>query len=157
MPLQREILTLELTKLFDNSHPLFKGYPDTLQQGAKNFSEAISTYGKTIIPTSKTQDPARVAMENILATMKTGGVTQLPILLQAFTVWSTTLAGGMVSEIISSTPPVGVPLLSPFMVTTYFSNNAAAKIASDWASAIDLWVKTGTWTNITTTITSNWS
>lgn len=146
MPLLQPLLEAELLKVIDPENPGFVGYPPDLATGAANFGTAFQTYflGLVVPPEGPALAQAQVGtFVSTLIAQCTPLITateppSVSPFVPAITLYVAAIASGV--SVGSALPPPA-PLVLPI---TNFESHAEA--AQTIASAVDLWVRTATYT-----------
>ena len=152
MPLTKSILVNELKKIMDSNSPDFIGFPSDNKKAAANWSKAINTYAKSVIPASTTSTNAKAAMEAVLQGLSyTAGSI---VFVNSFTSYSAILATGMSPSFTGTPPPKSIDFTTVF--TLPYNTSIDTRI-QQMASIIDTWFRTGLAVNATTGATINWN
>lgn len=125
--------------------PLFQSPPDNRPDCASSWASAMNTYTAGIIPASTTVSAAATALEAELigvfdswwSTDEQSGLTLDPF-ETAFANFALVVAGGMTAAGYTGTPPPGLVGFSSLLDA---EDHATA--ASNFASKIDTWMRTG--------------
>jgi hypothetical protein len=138
MPLNLGALQNGLQSVADNA-------PKGPAAAGQAWADAVQSYASGVIPASTTVSAATATLAGALATAFSGGAAA-PGMESALASFALTVAGGMAAAGFAGVPPVG-----PVGFATQFGgpkpqNHADA--ASQLASLIDSWMKTGTATLI---------
>jgi hypothetical protein len=161
MPLQSPLLVSELRKFMDKEYEQFQGFPkdpthqNTQERFQNKWANAVFIYsGTQIFPPSTSGVQAREAMKKTLSkidnTTLGGGIGGLKDGLVAYV---TQLGLGM-QPTFTANPPQRSNLNLQVLSTP---NNDASLVATQLATQIDSWFKTGTATNNTSGATVNWA
>ena len=153
MPLVKETLVNALKNLVSNVN----NFPDSYEQAAVNFSNAINNYGSLVVPPSTTSELAKQAFVSAFIASKPK--QSLEILVDAISAYCISLATGMVPTFVGVPPATTPALKSALNIAGQIALNGGS--ADDWASAaataIDTYFKTGTATNSSTGATITWT
>ena len=116
--------------------------PDSIAAAASDWADAVEAYASGVIPASTTVTAAAATLETALVSAfgSTVAATTAAAMEAAFLAFATTIALGMLPAWTGTPPPAPVGFSA--LLTT--NKDTAAIFASDWASAIDAWTKTGT-------------
>jgi hypothetical protein len=131
----------EFSKLIDQNDPAFLGHPSNISGVADNWSNVLLNYAGTAIPSSSTATVAAQAAKTVLLGATAPG-SFFPLLVQAYSAFANTLAGGMVSGGSGMAPPVPIDF-SPVLALP-LSANSTPQIISLFSSITDAWFRTGT-------------
>ena len=157
MPLVPTILQNEITKIIDESSPLFEGFPADSPEVADRWSEAIRIYTQSILPLSINGALAKQAMYSTLLAINSQTPTGLTIFCAGVLSFATTLGLGMQPLFTATPPPAPLePLLSPIIISG-FAGASSAVIAPQMSTAIDGWFRTGLAINNASGVTIPWS
>lgn len=153
MPLVKQVLENSLKNLVSNPD----NFPDSYEQAAANFADAINDYGKLVVPSTTTSELAKQAFVSAFIASKPK--QSLDILVDAITAYCVSLATGMAPAFVG-VPPTTTPILqAALQLAGQIALNGGT--ADDWASAaataIDTYFRTGTATNSSTGVTITWS
>lgn len=147
MPLDTQILRVELMKVFD-----FKNYPNSLENAAQRWANAFHLYAKNVIPFSTTSEQAKKAfVDSFLQINFLNGKTQFPL---CFISYASILASGMLPTFLG-TPPIGTPLFESVYSAGY-SGKSSETCVDIFVGIVDSWMKTGIAVNISTTSIIKW-
>ena len=151
-------LTQYLREIWDSEYSNFKGWPDTLEEGAKRFSNIMLDYyssmiapvGGKSIPTLSSAIKSFEA-SFLLASKSQTLNTQLEILL---TILHIQLCAGVTSLQWVTVPPGSLNLKSCYLQGNY--EGKAITVCQRMASAIDRYVHLTSSTNSTSGVTMKW-
>lgn len=153
MPLLPSVLQQELLKVMDDTNPQFKGFPETVEDVANNWSNAIDLYAKGVIPASLSAPLAKQAMYGVMLGMN-APLAGLVIFPSAFTAYAVALGSGMQPTFTGVPPPAPINLTPAFAVP--FEAPISTRV-SVMAGIIDLWFRTGTAINNASGVTTIWA
>ena len=131
--------------------PLYIGFtvfPASEEEAIEALANVFYQYSLTIVPACVTQAAAREVMKIELAGMNAAGAAPAKITAAALT-----FASALLMEGYTSVPPP-TPLDLSSVAAIGFAGGSAEVCATELATVIDAWFRTGTATNGTTTI--NW-
>lgn len=133
MPLDAPGLEADLEELF--AEP-----PATVAECADAWAAAVGAYASGVVPASATVAAAQAALAGALLSAFQTPAAAAPM-EAAFTAFATTVGAGMAPAFVATPPPspVGIATLS---APPHPETHAAA--ANKYATAIDVWMKTGT-------------
>lgn len=136
MPLVPATLQAQLASTFANP-------PETAQQCAQAWANAMQAYAAAIVPPSTTVAAATSALSTALAVAFTQRPSGAAAMENAFAAFAVSLGGGMAGY-------VAVPPVAPIGFASLFATHPAthAEAAQRLTSAIDSWMRTGTATLI---------
>ena len=129
MPLIVSTLQNKLRILFDDP-------PQTTQECAQAWADAMQFYALPVVPPSATVAAAAQALKGALSGMQAPGAA-VQVFTLAFASFGVTVAGGMPVGTGPAVPPA-VPFILPVAPTS--SPEVAATVIS---TAIDIWMRTG--------------
>lgn len=136
-------LGLSLSKMIDSLHPLFKGHPESNQDAAKNWANAICDYAAEVTP-SVTEVSALAAKKVFEASVL--GIIESQTFISSITgiltTYATALASGMAPSFIGTPPATPIDLSSSWTIIE--SGGTEADLVEDLKSKISAWLKTGT-------------
>lgn len=140
MPLLPNVLNAEILKLTDENDPGFKGYAETAEQAAENWSSAMLAYlSGQLFPlgapaaAAGAATPAQEAYKAALRTRQ----NPLDAMLKVFTTAIATASGGVAP---SGDPPFALAL-APFLLAPVEDPGPPAQAM---AAAVQVWMLTGT-------------
>lgn len=155
MPLILSNLKVGISKICDQEHLLFQGFPSNTIQVADRWSTAINDYAALVIPASLNSSLAkeafRIALLSISSEVPNGAV----LFKTAFSSYAAQLAIGMSPTFKGNPPPVPIELSSVFALG--FSGGSSEQCVQMMSGIIDLWFRTGTATNTVSGVTTPWS
>lgn len=140
MALLPATLINEFNAFFDQENALFQGFPQSQQDAAQLWADAVATYALAITPPSTTNQAAKAAMIGQLNQINNEAANGIVIISVAFTAFATQLALGM-APFVGTPPPVPVDL-SP-VYNLGFSGAPASICLQTMAGIIDTWFRTG--------------
>lgn len=150
-------LKSEILKLTDQSNDEFIGFPDSTEEAVENWGKLFEIYLDGFFPQSSTIKESILVLKNTLLEINTGGpkVFGLAItaMAQAIAPGISIASGGQ----LTGTPPI-IPLIGLEEVFEQGSKNLlnSEQIAEIISNIIDIWMKTGMYTNNGTGATGNW-
>ena len=136
MALVSSVLNIEVSKIMDNEHLLFEGFPQNNIEVADRWSKAINTYACKVLPASNTFKEAEQSMKSVLLGIGTGNGDV--ILKLAFTSYAITLALGMQASGFTATPPpTQIDFTALFALS--FSGAKQSEIVNLFVTITDVW------------------
>lgn len=139
MALVLSVLESEIRKIIDQEFEQFEGFPQTAQETATRWANAIDIYASSVIPPSTTTQQAKQSLESIFLGLNVNGALIFPL---GFTVYASILATGMLPLFVSVPPP------SPIVLAPVFAAGLSGAPSSTCAQlmsvTIDAWFRTGT-------------
>lgn len=154
MPLLPTILQDELSKIMDSDYPSFSGFGNSQLEIAEKWADALGNYTVGIVIPSTMQSLAKQSFISVFSTIvQPNGI---PLIQQAFTTYGSSLAIGMITPAFTAVPPpIPIDLTPVFSIPTVVGTNQAR--VSLLTTIIDSWFRTGTFTQISSGVTSTWN
>lgn len=143
MPLFLVTVQSEFANLIDKNSPSFVGHGLDVVEVATKWADVLFNYASAVIPASTTANAAKTAMISVLSGATAAG-SFFPALVSAYTLFATTLAGGMTTGGVGAPPPA--PINFAPILALPLSENSTPQIISLFASITDTWFRTGTFT-----------
>ena len=157
MPLSSSILETEIKKIIDQNYNAFAGFPSDTPDMADKWSQAVNTYASAVVPPSVNSSLATTAMKSVLLTISNATPTGLTIFSASVLAYATSLGLGMQPGFTATPPPSPLDILLATLVASGFAGADSATIATQMATAIDGWFKTGIAINNASSISAPWS
>lgn len=133
-------MPLAPSTLADQLESTFESPGGSYQECANQWASAVEAYAAAIVPPSLAISTAAQALAGALASAF-AKPDAIPDMESAFTQFATAVAAGMLPT-YTGTPPAGPVGFAPHFESAAPATHAVA--ASDIASLIDTWMKTGT-------------
>jgi len=141
MPLLLPTLRIELSKIMDQSSPLFEGFPETNIEVANRWSTAIKIYTTSIIPYSANSELAKEAFKLAILPISAQSQNGAALFQTAFTSFASQLAIGMAPAFTGIPPIVPINLLPVNPIG--FGGGSSSSCVSLMSTIIDTWFRTG--------------
>lgn len=157
MPLVSSTLEAEIVKIIDKDDTTFQGFPSDNVEVAQRWSDAVNAYALSVAPPSVNATTATGLMETALLPINSNTPTGLTTFCAGILAYATSLGLGMQPTFTATPPPAPLePLLTPVMASG-FAGASASVIATQMATIIDGWYKTGIAVNNSTSVSVPWS
>ncbi len=152
MPLLKQNLKNEITRIIDAKSPIHEGFPSSLSEASVRWANAINSYASSVIPLSSTSQAATISLQAHLNTVPTLGEQGF---VNGLISYATVLASGMQPTFTGVIPPSSVVLTPAFSLG--LSGGSSEEVADLLSSIIDVWFRTGTAINNSSGIVTNWN
>lgn len=152
MPLIKENLKIEITKIIDSSSPIHEGFPKSSFEASVRWANAINSYASQVVPFSTTVSPALASLQAHLNTVPNLGEQGF---VNGLISYATVLASGMSPTFTGAAPPIPIILTPAFAIG--FSGGSSEEVADMLSDIIDVWFRTGTAINNSSGIVTNWN
>lgn len=146
-------LTLLIRSTTDEKYAGFQGFPPTLAAAIQAWADVGDLLLEGVIPATTTAPQGREAMVSAMEGISPELANGLDLLYAGFAAYATIVAGGMGPAGFASIPP---PLLLAHIPTGLTTNSATIE-ATNLATALVAWAKTGTATPLTGGAPINWT
>lgn len=143
----------EFEKFADATSPNFIESPQSKEDAAEYWANALDIYGSTVTPVSTNVAAAHLAFVNLFNTMTV--LTGAVIFPTCFTAYGSALASGM-SPAFIGTPPPNPPIFTSVQAAAVAGANQT-QCLDLIVDIIDIWFKSGTATPSGGGSTINWS
>ncbi len=131
-------MALVVANLSSDLESLFSDPPGSVAECADAWASAVGSFASSIVPASTTVTAAQATLSGALASAFASPSAAAPM-ESAFAAFAITVGSGMTGFVPTPPPaPVGFALQGTATPSTH------ADAAAQWASRIDLWLKTGT-------------
>jgi len=148
--MEKDILFEEIRKINDVGFEKFEKFPQSIDEAAKRWSNAIFKHCEDVIPPSITLEQAKQSCYIELLKVSSNP-KQFEIAIMKF---AEVMKDGMIG-FNGIMPPIDLNLFSVF--TKGFAGASSIDIADELSEKINSWFKTGTAINVSSGITINWN
>jgi hypothetical protein len=152
MPLIKENLKLQITKIIDSSSPIHEGFPENSSEASLRWADAINQYASSLIPLSTTSSAAKTSLQAHLNTVPALGEQGF---VNGLISYASVIATGMNPTFTGVVPPIPIVLTPAFMIG--LSGGSSEDVASKLSDIIDVWFRTGTAINNSSGVVTNWN
>ena len=138
MALVKSVLKNEIRKITDQKYDGFEGFPETVEETAERWANAIDVYASSIIPAVISSTAAKEAAQSQFLSLNLNGLVAFPL---GFTQYAIQLGLAMQPTYTSVPPPIPIVLAPVFSLG--LSGASSEDCASLMATIADKWFKTG--------------